>query len=73
MVVEVVSRDLDEVEILKIRDRDGMVWTFATEGFVGFTPAHLVEHQISGNAVTVTFREKDTLSGRVLMASFVTD
>ena len=46
LIVEVVDRDIDEVETLRIRDRGGKTWTFITEGYAGFSPAHLREHQL---------------------------
>ncbi|PKB63620.1 MAG: hypothetical protein BZY80_06355 [SAR202 cluster bacterium Io17-Chloro-G2] len=73
MVVEVVARDIDEVETLRIRDSAGKVWTFTTEGYAGFTPAHLREHQLFGDAVTVTYQERDRLEGLVLVASLIAD
>ena len=35
VVVEAVDRDLAEIETLRIRDGDGRVWTFTTEGPAG--------------------------------------
>ena len=71
--MEVVDRDIDELETLRIRDSDGKVWTFTTEGYAGVTPAHLREHQLFGDAVTVTYQEKDGPEGRVLVASLISD
>ena len=73
MVVEVVARNLEELETLRIRDSGGTIWTFTTEGYVGITPAHLREHQLFGDAVTITYQEKDGPEGRVLVASAVAD
>ena len=73
LIVEVVDRDIDEVEILRVRDSDGKIWTFTTEGYAGVTPAHLREHQLFGDAVTVTYQEKDGPEGRVLVASEIAD
>ena len=73
MVVEVVARDIEEVETLQIRDSGGKIWTFTTEGHTGITPAHLREHQLFGDAVTVTYQEKDGSEGRVLVASVIAD
>ena len=58
-VVEVVARNITEVEILRIRDESGQVWAFTTEGFAGFTPSHLQEHQLFGQSVLVSYIEKD--------------
>lgn len=73
LIVEVVDRDIDEVEILRIKDSSGKIWTFTTEGYAGVTPGHLREHQLFGDAVTVTFQEKDGPEGRVLVASEIAD
>ena len=63
MVVEVVGRSITELDSLRIRDEAGKEWTFASdEGFVGFTPSHLREHQLMGATVVVTYvRQGDTL------------
>ena len=58
-VVEVVERDSIEVETLRVRDAEGKVWTFTTEGFVGITPAHLREHRLFGQSVLVSYLLKD--------------
>ena len=58
LVVEVVARNIDEVETLGVRDADGRVWTFTTQGYAGFTPGHLREHQLFGDRVVVYFREE---------------
>lgn len=58
-IVEVVARNITEVETLRIRDESGRVWTFTTEGFAGFTPSHLQEHQLFGQPVLVSYVEKD--------------
>jgi hypothetical protein len=62
-VVEVVGRSITELDSLRIRDEAGRVWTFASdEGFVGFTPSHLREHQLVGAPVVVTYvTQGDTL------------
>lgn len=73
LVVEVVDRDIDELETLRVKDSSGKIWTFTTEGYAGVTPAHLREHQLLGDGVTVTFQEKDGPDGRVLVASEITD
>jgi hypothetical protein len=57
-VVEVVARNIVEVETLRIRDDDGVVWTFTSEGFAGFTPSHLREHQLFGQPVLLFYVEK---------------
>jgi hypothetical protein len=58
-VVDVVARNITEVETLRVRDESGQVWTFTTERFAGFTPSHLREHQLFGQPVLVSYFEKD--------------
>lgn len=58
-VVEVVARNITQVETLRIQDENGRVWAFTTEGFAGFTPSHLREHQLFGQPVLVSYVEKD--------------
>ena len=57
-VVEVVPRNFSELESLKIRTESGRVYHFETEGFVGFTPSHVKEHQLLGQSILVTYVEK---------------
>ncbi|MCH7842736.1 MAG: hypothetical protein IID01_08225 [Chloroflexi bacterium] len=59
LVVEAVERNLAEIELLRVRDGDGRVWEFSTEGSVGISAAHLRQHQVLGEKVTVTYKEKD--------------
>ena len=58
-VVEVVPRSFSELELLRIRSEEGILYAFETEGFVGFTPSHLREHSLFGQTVLVTYREED--------------
>ena len=58
-VVEVVARNFSEIEVLRIRDEEGREYRFETEGFVGFTPSHLKEHQLLGQSLLVTYRERE--------------
>ena len=62
-VVDVVVRNFTEVESLRIRDDAGRVWDFkGAEGFIGFTPSHVKEHQVQGLSVLVSYvREGDSL------------
>ena len=55
LIVEAVERDLVEIELLRVRDDDGKVWTFSTEGPVGINAAHLRQHQVLGEKVVVTY------------------
>ena len=57
MIVELESRSLTELVSITIRDENGNLVVFRSEGFVGFTPSHLREHQALGIPVTVHFKE----------------
>ena len=59
LVVEAVERNLAEIELLRVRDGDGRVWEFSTQGSVGMTAAHLRQHQVLGEKVTVTYNEEN--------------
>ena len=63
LVLEAVERNLAEIELLRLRDDDGKVWVFATEGPVGTSAAHLRQHQVAGERVLVTYRE---IGGRLI-------
>lgn len=58
-IVEVVARNITEIESVSIRDQDGRRWTFTTEGYTGVTPAHLREHQLFGQQVVVSYVERE--------------
>ena len=73
LVVEVVDRNIEEVESLRVRDQSGMLWTFTTEGYAGFTPAHLREHQLFGSQVVVSYRSEKGPDGDRLVAVDITD
>ncbi len=61
-VLEVVARNFTELASLRIRDAAGQEYAFATEGFIGFTPSHVKEHQLLGQSLLVTYVERgDTL------------
>ena len=68
-VIEVIARNITEVETLHIRDDAGQEWTFTSEGFAGFTPSHLKEHQLFGQSVLVYYVER----GARLVAVDITD
>ena len=59
LVVEAVERDLVEIELLRVRDRAGRIWEFATKGNVGTSAAHLRQHQVLGDGVVVKYKEED--------------
>ena len=69
LVLETVDRSLTEVESLRLRDDEGRVWEFFTQGPVGTTGAHLRQHQLAGEKVRVTYRDE----GGRLIASNVRD
>ena len=59
LVVEVVGRSISEVDRLRIRDEARTDWTFVgDDGFIGFTPSHLREHQLLGQTVLVTYESR---------------
>ncbi len=58
IVIEVVDRDLAEIETLKIRDGDGKLWSFATEGSLGKNGSHLRSHQLQGESILVAWVRK---------------
>ena len=69
-VVDVVVRNFTEVESLRIRDDAGKIWDFeGAEGFIGFTPSHVKEHQLQGLSVLVSYVEE----GGVLVAVHLAD
>jgi hypothetical protein len=68
-IIEVIPRNITEVETLRIRDDSGREMTFTSEGFVGFTPSHLKEHQLFGLSVLVLYVER----GDRLVAVDITD
>lgn len=58
VVVEAVDRDLAEIETLRIRDSDGRLWTFTTEGPLEKNGAHLRLHQVLGQTIEVRYEER---------------
>jgi len=69
MIVDVVSRNITEIETFRVRDGQGKEWLFATEGDVGISPSHLKEHQLFGQPVLVSYVKK----GKELVALDVAD
>ena len=59
IVVEAVDRDLAEIETLRIRDGDGRVWAFTTEGPLEKNGAHLRLHQVLGQTIEVRYEERE--------------
>ena len=58
IVVEAVDRDLAEIETLRIRDGDGQLWTFTTNGPLEKNGAHLRLHQVLGQTIEVQYVER---------------
>ena len=69
LVVEVVGRNIAEIETLRIRTPDEQVWTFTSEGPLGFSPSHLREHQLFGQVIIVSYKTR----GDVLVAVEIGD
>lgn len=61
VIVEVVGRDLLEIERLQVRDDEGKVRTFSTVGFIGQSPSHLRQHQLLGEGILVSYVAKDEI------------
>ncbi len=55
MILEVHARDISEIESFKLAGEDGSEYNFSTNGFIGFTPSHLLEHQALGEPVSVKY------------------
>ena len=68
-ILEVVARNVTEVETLRLLGEDDQVYRFTSEGFVGFTASHLLNHQLLGQPVTVSYVRK----GEELVAVAITD
>ncbi|PKB78306.1 MAG: hypothetical protein BZY88_19245 [SAR202 cluster bacterium Io17-Chloro-G9] len=73
LVVEVVDRNIDQVETLRVKDGEGRVWTFTTEDYLGITPSHLREHQLFGERVVVVYRAEKGRYGDRLVALEIND
>ena len=69
LVVEVVGRNIVELETLRIRTSDKQVWTFTSEGPLAFSPSHLREHQLFGLRVVVSYARR----GKSLVAVEISD
>ena len=59
VVVEVIDRDLAEIETLRLRDRDGRLWAFTTDGPLEKNGAHLRLHQVLGQTIEVRYEERE--------------
>ena len=69
LVTGVEARSAVEVERFTIEDDEGNVFTFTTEGFIGFTTSHLREHMMLAEPVRVSYRK----DGDALIAAFIED
>ena len=58
VVVEAVDRNIAEIETLRIRDSDGALWTFTTNGPLEKNGAHLRLHQVLGQTIEVRYEDK---------------
>ena len=59
VIVEATDRNLSEIETLTIRDGDGRLWTFTTDGVLEKNGAHLRLHQVLGQTIQVRYYERD--------------
>ena len=83
LVVEIVDRGVGGFETLRVRDANGLVWSFTTEehmsenspgqDYTGFTASHIRQHQLFGGRVVVVYRTEKNAEGYWLVALDVTD
>ena len=59
VVVDVADRNLAEIETLRIRDSEGRVWTFSSDGPLEKNGAHLRLHQVLGETIEVGYEERE--------------
>ena len=59
LVIEVVDRDITQIETFRIRDDSGRLWTFTTEDDIGMSGSHLRLHGVLGESVSVVWTERD--------------
>ena len=57
--MEVADRNLAEIETLRIRDSEGRVWTFSSDGPLEKNGAHLRLHQVLGETIEVGYEERE--------------
>ena len=69
LVTSVEARSVVEVERFTIEDEEGSVFTFTTEGFIGFTTSHFREHMMLAEPVRVRYKK----DGDTLIAAFIED
>ena len=69
VVIDVQPRSLTEVATFSVQDFTGRSWSFETAGPIDFTPAHIREHALTGQSVTVYYQAE----GDRLLAQRITD
>ena len=69
LITGVEARSAVEVERFTIEDEEGRVFTFTTEGFIGFTTSHFREHMMLAEPVRVRYKK----DGDILIAAFIED
>ena len=58
-VVDAIERSATGIELLQVRDSNGRIWEFFTEGPIGIDAAHLRVHEETAEGVEVVYLEKD--------------
>ena len=58
-VVQVVPRNISEFETLHIKSETQKYYEFTSQGFTGFTPSHIKEHQLFGQTLLVKYINKN--------------
>ena len=51
-VVDVIARNIVEIESLTVQDADDQIWEFTTTDYVGVSAGHLRQHQVLGEKNT---------------------
>jgi hypothetical protein len=59
MILEVTAKSALELNELWIQDGQEKNWVFKGKGFAGKTPAHLRQHSLLGQLITVFYKEDD--------------
>jgi hypothetical protein len=58
-VIQVVPRNVSEFETLHIKSETQKHYQFTSQGFTGFTPSHIKEHQLFGQTLLVKYIKKN--------------
>ena len=58
LVVDAVARNGTEIELLQVRDANGKIWQFLTDGPIGIDAGHLLVHRDTNEGVEVVYLEK---------------